>query len=63
MGSLYEYNKVCPKETFWLHHEIEVKYLFMNEMVKMKSAVFGTVIQEYYIYAVLQCRFNFLHVE
>ena len=29
----------------------------------MKSAVFGTVIQEYCIYAVPQCLFSFLHVE
>ena len=34
----------------------------MSKMAKMKSAVFGTVIQEYYIYAVPQCLLNFLHV-
>ena len=51
------------KETFWLHHEFELKDVFTNEMMKMKSAVFGTVLQEYYIYAVPQCLLNFLHVE
>ena len=45
-----------------MHHEIELKDLFKNEMAKMKSAVFGTVLQEYYIYVVPQCLFNFLDV-